>query len=61
MVGLTAILKEAWNTSQQTGDKREKISALSLSKECYSMKMDFAYECYRSRFESADVVCYQKR
>jgi len=61
MVGLTAILKEAWNTSQQTGDKREKISALSLSKECCSMKMDFAYECYRSRFDSADVVCYQKR
>jgi hypothetical protein len=24
MVGLTAILKEAWNTSQQTGDKKRK-------------------------------------
>jgi hypothetical protein len=25
MVGLTAILREAWNTSQQTEDNREKI------------------------------------
>jgi predicted transcriptional regulator len=25
LVGLTAILREAWNTSQQTEDKREKI------------------------------------
>src|ERR671934_1233600 len=40
LVGLTAILKEAWNTSQQTEDKREKIQALSLTKECYSMKLD---------------------
>ena len=27
-------------TSQQTEDKREKIRALSLAKECYSMKLD---------------------
>ncbi len=40
MVGLTAILKEAWNTSKQTEDKREKLQALSLAKECYSMKLD---------------------
>jgi hypothetical protein len=40
LVGLTAILREAWNTSQQTDEKREKIQALSLAKECYSMKMD---------------------
>ena len=26
--------------TQQTEDKREKIQALSLAKECYSMKMD---------------------
>ena len=38
--GLTAILREAWNTSQQTHDRREKIQALSLAKECYSMKLD---------------------
>src|SRR3954453_12565868 len=40
MVGLTAILREAWNASQQTEDRREKIQALSLAKECYSMKLD---------------------
>src|ERR671930_1269825 len=40
MVGLTAITKEAWNTAQSTEDKREKIQALSLAKECYSMKLD---------------------
>jgi hypothetical protein len=40
MVGLTAILRETWTTSQQTEDKREKIQALSLAKECYSMKLD---------------------
>jgi hypothetical protein len=40
LVGLTAILKEAWSTSQQTEDRREKIQALSLAKDCYSMKLD---------------------
>jgi hypothetical protein len=40
MVGLSAILREAWTTSQQTEDKREKIQALSLAKECYSMKLE---------------------
>jgi predicted transcriptional regulator len=40
LVGLTAITKEAWNTANQTEDKREKIQALSLAKECYSMKLD---------------------
>jgi hypothetical protein len=33
-------IKEAWNTAQSTEDKREKIQALSLAKECYSMKLD---------------------
>jgi predicted transcriptional regulator len=37
MVGLTAITKEAWNAAQQTEDKRERIHALSLAKECYSI------------------------
>jgi hypothetical protein len=32
--------KEAWNTANTTEDKREKMHALSLAKECYSMKMD---------------------
>jgi hypothetical protein len=40
LVGLNAITKEAWNTVQSTEDKREKIQALSLAKECYSMKLD---------------------
>jgi hypothetical protein len=35
-VGLNAITKEAWNAAQSTEDKREKIQALSLAKECYS-------------------------
>jgi hypothetical protein len=34
LVGLTAITKEAWNTAKSTEDKREKIQALSLAKEC---------------------------
>jgi hypothetical protein len=40
LVGLTAILMEAWTTSQKAQDRREKIEALSLAKECYSMKLD---------------------
>jgi predicted transcriptional regulator len=40
LVGLNAITREAWNTAQNTEDKREKIQALSLAKECYSMKLD---------------------
>jgi hypothetical protein len=40
LVGLNAITKEAWNTAENTEDRREKIQALSLAKECYSMKLD---------------------
>jgi hypothetical protein len=40
LVGLAAITKEAWNSAQSTQDKREKIQALSLAKECYSMKLE---------------------
>src|SRR5919201_6805395 len=40
LVGLTAITKEAWNTAHDPEYKREKIQALSLAKECYSMKLD---------------------
>ena len=39
-VGLNAITKEAWNAAQNTEDKRERIQALSLAKECYSMKLE---------------------
>jgi hypothetical protein len=40
LFGLTAITKEAWDTAHNTEDKREKIQALSLAKECYIMKLD---------------------
>src|ERR671939_2224197 len=40
LVGLTAITRQAWNMAEQTEDKREKIQALSLAKECYSMKLE---------------------
>jgi hypothetical protein len=40
LTGLTAILRESWNTSQQARQEREKIQALSLAKGCYSMKLD---------------------
>jgi hypothetical protein len=40
LVGLNAITREVWNTANNTEDKREKIQALSLAKECYSMKLD---------------------
>jgi predicted transcriptional regulator len=40
LVGLNAITKEAWDTAQNTEYKREKIHALSLAKECYSMKLE---------------------
>jgi hypothetical protein len=40
LVGLNAITKEAWDTAHNPEYKREKIQALSLAKECYSMKLD---------------------
>jgi hypothetical protein len=40
LVGITSIMKEAWNTSERTEDNREKIQALSLAKDCYSMKLE---------------------
>ena len=40
LIGLNSIVKEAWSTSQQTPDRREKIQALSLAKDCYAMKLD---------------------
>ena len=36
-----AITKEAWNTAQSTEDKREKLQALSLAKECVINRLDF--------------------
>jgi hypothetical protein len=40
LVGITSIMKEAWKTSEGTEDNREKIQALSLAKDCYSMKLE---------------------
>jgi hypothetical protein len=41
LVGLNSILKEAW-TMSQTDDsvKSDKIKALTLAKECYTMKLE---------------------
>ena len=39
-MGLTSILKEAWNTAQNSEDNRERIQALSLAKDCYGMKLE---------------------
>jgi hypothetical protein len=40
LVGVTSILREAWNTATNTENEREKIQALSLAKDCYAMKLD---------------------
>jgi hypothetical protein len=42
LVGINAILREVLNISTKTAetDKREEIQALSLAKDCYSMKLD---------------------
>ena len=40
LIGLNLIQREAWNTTQNTEDLRERIHALSLAKECYAMKME---------------------
>ena len=40
LVGINSILKEAWETARNAEDKKEKMQALSLAKECYSMITD---------------------
>jgi len=40
---ITAITKESWKTAakaESDGDKRDKLQALALAKECYVMKLD---------------------
>jgi len=37
---LHVLVRETWNTAINAEDKREKIQALSLAKECYAMKLD---------------------
>ena len=40
LVGHTAITKEAWNTSQQTDDNREKLQAMELFKDTHLVKLE---------------------
>jgi hypothetical protein len=41
LLGVTAILKEAWSTSKQDDiGTKEKLATLSLAKEAYSRKLD---------------------
>jgi hypothetical protein len=41
LVGVTSILREAWETSKKEEiDTKEKLSALALAKDCYSMKLE---------------------
>jgi len=66
LVGITSILKEAWNISNNTdSDKKEKIHALSLAKECYSMKLDLLTNATvvddAIRFVSERVLDYKRR
>ena len=42
LTGINLINKESWEIAHNTDDNREKISALSLAKECYSMTLDLA-------------------
>jgi hypothetical protein len=39
LVGISSILKEAWNTANSQEGK-DKLHALSLAKDCYSMKLE---------------------
>ena len=65
LVGLNAILKETWNQAQNTDITKEKIQALSLAKDCYSMKLelltnatvvDDALKFVSSRTEKAELI-----
>jgi hypothetical protein len=45
LVGVTAIMKESWNTAvsaeaEGSNGRRDKLQALALAKECYAMKLD---------------------
>jgi hypothetical protein len=40
LVGVTSVLREAWETSKKEEiDTKEKLSALALAKDCYSMRL----------------------
>jgi hypothetical protein len=40
LTGLNSILRESWSMSDTAIDKREKIEALKLARDCYSMRLD---------------------
>lgn len=40
LIGLNSILRESWSMSDTAIDKREKIEALKLARDCYSMRLD---------------------
>ena len=40
LTGLNSILRESWSMSENAIDKREKIEALKLARDCYSMRLD---------------------
>lgn len=43
LTGITTIMKESWKTAETAeseGDRRDKLQALALAKECYAMKLD---------------------
>jgi predicted transcriptional regulator len=45
MISINSILIRSWDISDQAEDNREKIQALALAKECYSMKLDLITNC----------------
>ena len=55
LVGLTAILREAWNTYQETEDNREKIQALFLR---YITDLRYRFESIRVVFLCASLVLF---
>ncbi len=40
LTGLNSFLRESWSISDKAIDKREKIEALKLARDCYSMRLD---------------------
>ena len=43
LAGITVIMKESWKTAESAdseGNRRDKLQALALAKECYAMKLD---------------------
>ncbi|MFL6508262.1 MAG: hypothetical protein ACJ704_10050, partial [Nitrososphaeraceae archaeon] len=40
MTGINSILRKSWTISERAEDNKEKIQALLLAKECYSMKLE---------------------